>query len=97
MRRLLTISVAAAAGLGLIAALGLAAGPQGGGPPELRPVHVQGKTIAPGVKMTVHVFYGKKNGPPGRPAPTGDACRRRRSRPHPRASATPQTGGWFHD
>ena len=74
MRRFLTISAAAAAGLGVIAALGLAAGPQGGGPPELRPVHVQGKTIAPGVKMTVHVFYGKKNGPGGRPAPSGDAC-----------------------
>lgn len=69
MRRLLTASMLAVA-LGVVAALAVVAGAQQGGPAELRPVHVEGKRIAPGVKMTVHVFYGRT----GRPSPSGDAC-----------------------
>lgn len=72
MRRLLTGSVLAGM-LGIAAFVAVVAGAQQGGPAELRPVHVEGKTIAPGVKMTVHVFYGK-NGPKGRPTPSGNAC-----------------------
>jgi len=74
MRRILTSSILAAAALGAAAAMALTASAQEVGPPELRPVHVDGKTIAPGVKMTVHVFYGRQNGPGGPPSPSGGAC-----------------------
>ena len=79
MRRTLIGSVAVVLGLGALVATGAGASGQGS-PPELRPVPVQGKLIAPGVKLTVHVFPaahapGKgRGGPKGPPSPSDDIC-----------------------
>lgn len=72
MRRAILVSVAIALGLGALLA-GAAGQGAPGQAPEIQAIAVRGKPVAPGVKLTVHVFPAN-NGRGGRPVPSGDVC-----------------------
>ncbi len=73
MRRAILVSVAIPLGLGalLMAAAGQGSPDQA---PEIQAIAVHGKPVAPGVKLTVHVFPAN-NGRGGKPSPGVDVCR----------------------
>ncbi len=72
MRRAILVSVAIPLGLGalLMAAAGQGSPDQA---PEIQAIAVHGKPVAPGVKLTVHVFPAN-NGRGGKPSPGGTVC-----------------------
>ncbi len=72
MRRAILVSIAIPLGLGalLMAAAGQGSPDQA---PEIQAIAVHGKPVAPGVKLTVHVFPAN-NGKGGKPSSGGTVC-----------------------
>jgi hypothetical protein len=73
LRRRVAVSIALAIGLGALIAVGVVQGSPGQAP-EVSAVPVQARPVAPGVRLTVHVFPARNGRGGGRPAPSGDVC-----------------------